>query len=123
MKNVALEGLNGPIEGNISMKMKKRLKKINILTGIISLFLLSSSLIYANYSSITGVTINPPNPALGQSFNVSIQMCLDEYDTPNELVVAASTSNVFQNPGTNGQVFLLSSLGIDVHSSNPGNAG
>ncbi len=91
--------------------------------SIISIFFLSlSSSIYANYSSITGVTINPPNPALGQPFNLSIQMCLDEYNTPNELVVAASTSSAFQNPGINGQVFLLSSLGVDVHSSNPNNA-
>jgi len=97
--------------------------KTAIWSVISIFFLFLSSSIYANYSSITGVTINPPNPGLGQSFSVSIQMCLDEYDNPNDLAVAASTSSAFQNPGTSGQVFLLSSLGVNVHSSNPNNAG
>jgi hypothetical protein len=71
---------------------------------------------------IESVSMNPANPGWGQQFAVTVQMCIDGYNTPNELLVAVSTNNTFQPPDTGGQIFLVSRDGINVPDVNPNNA-
>ncbi len=102
--------------------MRKNIKKINILIEIIIfMLLLSGSLIYAGTPQVVSVNIAPANPGWGQQFILTLQMCLDEYNT-NELLVAVSTSSTFQPANTGGQIFLVSKDGINIPDTNPNNA-
>ncbi len=102
------------------MRMRNSLKKINIFIGIIIL-ILSGSLLYAGSPQIISENIAPASPGWGQQFILTLQMCVDQYSTPNELLVAVSTSSTFQPAQTGGQIFLISSDGINIPDTNPNN--
>ncbi len=102
-------------------KKPQKIKAFSFCLVILS-FLLSGSLVYANSPQIISANIIPSNPGWEQQFILNINMCIDEYSIPNELLVAASTSSAFQPPNTGGQVFLISSDGINIPDANPNNA-
>lgn len=73
--------------------------------------------------TIISVTMNPPNPGFGQVFTLTLTYCGQLYNS-HTLAVAISTKNYFQNAQLSGvgQIFILSSRGVDVHfaNANPG---
>ncbi len=102
------------------MNLQKHFKRINIPKVIILFILLiASNTAYAANPSITSLSITPQNPTWGQQFVVNLQICHDAYNSENDLDIAVSTSNTFQPANSGGQIFLVSNLGIDVHSTSP----
>ncbi len=94
--------------------------KTGSLFLIILSFLFMPSILEAD--GIISATMNPTNPGWGQQFELNISYCIDQYNA-GALDVAISTSSTPQAINTAGQVFLVSNLGIDVHSTNPNPAG
>jgi len=92
--------------------------KIFLIMSICCNVLLSASL-FAGTPAIISMTMNPTNPDWGQQFVLTMQVCHDAYNSENDLVVAVSTSNVYNPAPTGGQIFLISSQGVDAHSANP----
>jgi len=88
------------------------------LTLLIILNLAIFAYLQAN-PKILSVTMNPPNPGFGQSFTLTVNFCANIY-VPIYLAAAVSTKNTPQNAqlsGT-GQIFLVSSAGINVQTQN-----
>jgi len=88
--------------------------------GLIIAFLIIPSIIKAD--GIVSVSMNPTNPGWGQQFVVYLSYCVDQYNA-GDLDVAISTNNGPEAANTAGQIFLISNLGIDVHSANPNSGG
>jgi len=94
-----------------------RIKSIKII--LLLLFLFFCNYISAGTPAIISMNMNPTNPGWGQQFVVNMQICHDAYNSENDLDIAVSTSNTFWPANTGGQIFLVSSSGVDVHSTNP----
>lgn len=86
------------------------------------LLLVMSPLIFSQ-PVITNVTLNPPAPAFGQTFTVTVDFCAQRYNSI-VLIGAVSTTPTFQNAqlSGSGQVFLVTRRGVNVHvpAANPG---
>ncbi len=89
------------------------MKKI-LLTAILSLLL--SFPLFASISSID-ITMTPPNPAPGDSVVVTLYYCAGAYEAANFIVAFTNTSTLRPDDSP-GQVYLVSSAGIN----NPSNA-
>jgi len=94
-------------------------KKGGLLLALLTILFLPSIL---KADGIVSLSMNPTNPAWGQQFVVNISYCGDQYNAGN-LDAAISTNSTPQIPNTAGQVFLISNLGIDIHSVNPNQSG
>ncbi len=93
------------------------------ITAILIFTLLTmSSLIYSQ-PVINSVTLNPPAPAFGQTFTVTVDYCAQRYNSI-VLIGAVSSNPTFQNAqlSGSGQVFLVTRRGVNVAvpAANPG---
>lgn len=80
-----------------------------------------SALLHA-HPQITSVSINPLSPAFGEKVTVTVEYCAELYNDA-KIAVAVSTQNTFMPPGTEGQIFVVSAAGIDVHKVYPSTPG
>src|SRR6056297_4103663 len=96
------------------MKVKRGVKKFKFYFAII-LFVLISIPGFSE-PAIESVVMTPPNPGFGDPFTLEVTYCGKIYND-NTMVVAVSTENNFQNAqiSGNGQYFILSDRGVDVH--------
>jgi hypothetical protein len=87
-----------------------RLKKLLITAMIVSI----SCYVLSDQPRITNVTMTPANPGYGENFHVDIELCIGEYVNGPELLLAISSRSDKLYSSTSGQVFLVSSAGVNV---------
>ncbi len=91
------------------------MKKI-LLTAVLSLLL--SFPLFASISGID-ITMTPPNPAPGDPVVVTLYYCAGAYEAAN-FIVAVTNASTLRADNTAGQVYLVSSSGINVQSTGTG---
>ncbi|MBN2753428.1 MAG: T9SS type A sorting domain-containing protein [Candidatus Goldbacteria bacterium] len=73
---------------------------------------------FAAGPKIISAVMNPSNPKFGQEVTVTVEFCASKYSA-TAINIAVSSFSTKAPEGTVGQIFLVSSLGIDVPSENP----
>ncbi|HPI02274.1 MAG TPA: hypothetical protein PKZ78_00415 [Candidatus Goldiibacteriota bacterium] len=73
---------------------------------------------FATGPKIISAVMDPPNPKFGQLVTVTVEFCANKYSTTG-LNIAVSSLPSKLPEGTTGQIFVVSTLGVDVHSENP----
>jgi len=84
-------------------------KKIFLLTLI---YFVAAPLIYAGAPKVLSVTMNPSNPGYGDTVQIEVTVCSNKY-TDSYIAVAFSEHVSSTAVGTYGQVFVVSSDGVD----------
>jgi len=74
-----------------------------------------ASFVYALEPKISNFTMNPSDPDFGEEVMISFDLCIDEFTSKGMFVVAVSQYSSLQEFGTEGQVLVVSSAGVDVH--------
>lgn len=86
---------------------------------ILPLFLLIiTSSLFAGLPRIVSVVMNPPAPSFGDAVSVEVTYCHSVYQSA-DINIAFSSNPLFTAPGTGGQVFVVSSEGVDYKISYP----
>ncbi len=91
------------------------LKKL-LLTVTLQTFIVCAA--FATGPKIISASMNPSNPKFGQLVTVTVEFCANKYSTTG-INIAVSSLPSKSAEGTTGQVFVVSSLGVDVQSENP----
>ncbi|MBP7793270.1 MAG: hypothetical protein KA120_09465 [Candidatus Goldbacteria bacterium] len=99
--------------------MKQKRFKLLLIVSLFVFFLFVSSEIFAGAPKIISVTMSPTNPSYGDLVNIYVTACVNKY-TPALIDIAFSNSSSRSTPGTAGQVFVVSTVGVDKPSVNPG---
>jgi len=93
-------------------------KKIIInLILFITYFFISFSL-FAGLPRVVSVTMNPPNPNFGDLVTVTVTYCHSVYQQADINIAVSNNPNRLA-PGSGGQIFLVSSDGVDFKTAYP----
>lgn len=83
-------------------------------------FMLCAGVLHAE-PRINGVTMIPPAPAFGQMVTVVVNYCADAYASPGIAIAFSQNALPVSAVSTGqGQVFVVSNMGINVPVQNPG---
>lgn len=103
---------------SVSSGLSVRIICAAFMVGVVSLALPT----YAE-PEVISVTMSNPTPTYGEAVDVTIQYCAKVSGGAPRILVAVSSYASRVTAPTGGQVFVVSTAGIDVHTPNPGAAG
>lgn len=93
------------------------MKKYKIVIAVILAFFVPA-IIFAGEPKIISVTMNPVNPGYGDLVTIEVTACVDK-NFDNFIDLAISNSALRKSVGSAGQVFVVSTAGVNVPMVNP----